>query len=117
MDSSSVGAGFMAVFAVSGSVVLLSHQLHKHLLSNFMKKIEFEFGKTQPRPRKDRPKKKVRFADNVKEPSSNNKEYRKNHSLKRAAAGNGHMATVKSKTSERTPLNWTLRSVQRDHTK
>ena len=44
MDSSSVGAGFMAVFAVSGSVVLLAHQVHKRLLSNFMKKIEFELG-------------------------------------------------------------------------
>ncbi|KAK9699265.1 hypothetical protein RND81_08G164000 [Saponaria officinalis] len=40
----SMGMGVMAVFAVSGSVALLAHQLHKRLLSDFMKKIEFEFG-------------------------------------------------------------------------
>ena len=32
----------MAVFAVSGSMVLLAHQVHKRILSNFMKKFEFE---------------------------------------------------------------------------
>ena len=41
---SSMGVGFMAVFAVSGSVVLLVHQVHKRLLSDFMKKFESEFG-------------------------------------------------------------------------
>lgn len=44
MDNCSMGAGFIAVFAVSGSVVLLAHQLHKRLLSDFMKKMEFELG-------------------------------------------------------------------------
>lgn len=39
-----LGSSFMAVFAVSGSVVLLSMQVHKRLLSNFMKKIEFEIN-------------------------------------------------------------------------
>lgn len=34
--------GFMAVFAVSGSMVFLVHQVHKRILSNFMKKFEFE---------------------------------------------------------------------------
>lgn len=36
--------GLMAVFAVSGSMVLLAHQVHKRILSNFMKKFEFEMG-------------------------------------------------------------------------
>lgn len=40
----SIGVGFMAVFAVSGSVVLLAHQVNKRLLSHFMKDIEFELG-------------------------------------------------------------------------
>lgn len=42
----SVGVGFIAVFAVSGSVVLLVHQAHKRLLSDFMKKVESELGST-----------------------------------------------------------------------
>ncbi|KAH1090399.1 hypothetical protein J1N35_017656 [Gossypium stocksii] len=72
-------AGLVAVFAVSGSVVFIAHQLHKRLLSDFMKKIEFELcgsGKYEQ-------KKRVGFADDVmREPSSNNKEYCKmNHSL------------------------------------
>lgn len=40
----SVGVGFMAVFAVSGSVVFIAHEVHKRLLSDFMKKIELELG-------------------------------------------------------------------------
>ncbi|KAE9585334.1 hypothetical protein Lal_00017842 [Lupinus albus] len=43
MDKSVI-FGFMAVFAVSGSMVLLANQVHKHILSNFMKKFEFEIG-------------------------------------------------------------------------
>ncbi|KAB2059968.1 hypothetical protein ERO13_A11G315200v2 [Gossypium hirsutum] len=78
MESGSLRLGLMAVVAVSGSVVFIANELHKRLLSDFMKKIEFELagnGKCQA-------KKKVRFADNVREPSSNNKEYRKrNHSI------------------------------------
>ncbi|KAE8664433.1 Pentatricopeptide repeat-containing protein [Hibiscus syriacus] len=65
--------GLMAVFAVSGSVVFIANEVHKRLLSDFMNKIEFELagnGKCQV-------KKRVRFADDVREPSSNNKEYRK----------------------------------------
>jgi len=34
--------GFMAVFAVSGSVVFLASQFHKRLLSDYMDKFEFE---------------------------------------------------------------------------
>ena len=42
--SGGIGVGFMAVFAVSGSAVLIALQLHKRLLSDYMKKIESEFG-------------------------------------------------------------------------
>nr|GMD41668.1 uncharacterized protein LOC109181507 [Ipomoea batatas] len=58
----------MAVFAVSGSVVLLALKVHKHLMSDFMRKIEFEIGLE-----KGQGKKKVRFSDEVDElPSENN---------------------------------------------
>ncbi|KAA8518433.1 hypothetical protein F0562_015907 [Nyssa sinensis] len=103
MDNS-VGAGFMAVFAVSGSVVLLSLQLHKRLLSDFMKKIEFELGSE-----KDMPKKKVRFADDVMDPSSENKEHRRKHLGKPATRvdlidqGPNSRADGKLDTM---PLNW-----------
>ncbi|KAF5799405.1 hypothetical protein HanXRQr2_Chr07g0304181 [Helianthus annuus] len=53
-----IRTGFMTVFVVSGSVVILAHQIHKRLLSDFMKKIEFELG-----PCKSQTKKKVRFLD------------------------------------------------------
>ncbi|KAL3715945.1 hypothetical protein ACJRO7_007666 [Eucalyptus globulus] len=43
MENPSLGAGLIAVCAVSGGVVLLSLQLHKCLLSDFMKEIEFHF--------------------------------------------------------------------------
>ncbi|KAF3442782.1 hypothetical protein FNV43_RR16699 [Rhamnella rubrinervis] len=82
----SMGVGFMAVFAVSGSVVLVAHQVHKRLFSNFMKTIEFELnGTLYPHAPKRcdeknmQGKKTVRFAEDVVEPSSDNKEYRKKH--------------------------------------
>ncbi|GFP89919.1 hypothetical protein PHJA_001135700 [Phtheirospermum japonicum] len=56
----------MAVFAVSGSVVFLAMQAHKRLLSNFMKKMEFEImNSTGLGTMKGEPKKKVRFANDV----------------------------------------------------
>ncbi|XP_058086515.1 uncharacterized protein LOC131233750 [Magnolia sinica] len=73
--ASSNGFGYMAVVAVSGSVAFVAIQAHKRLVTEFMKKVEFEFGMER-----DVPKKKVRFADDVIEPSSNNKEYRMRHS-------------------------------------
>ncbi|OVA07207.1 hypothetical protein BVC80_1289g135 [Macleaya cordata] len=79
--------GFMTVFAVSGSVVLVALQAHKRLLSDFMKKVELELGGIG----KVQSKKKVRFADDVLEPSSNNKEYRKQRSRlihDRSSSGN-----------------------------
>ncbi|MED6106199.1 hypothetical protein PIB30_002651 [Stylosanthes scabra] len=58
----------MAVFAVSGSMVLLVHQVHKRLLSNFMKKFEFEMsGITGGCKKNQGNKKKVRFAKQVLE--------------------------------------------------
>ncbi|KAM3324546.1 hypothetical protein P3S67_005698 [Capsicum chacoense] len=60
MENSSFGAGIMAVFAVSGGVVLLALKVHKHLLSDFMKKIEFEI-----RLEKHKQKKKVKFSNEV----------------------------------------------------
>ncbi|ONH95776.1 hypothetical protein PRUPE_7G090200 [Prunus persica] len=99
MDNS-IGVGFMAVVAVSGSVVLLAHQVHKRLLSDFMKNIECEMGglldhhkKMASGSEKIQGKKCVRFAADVAEPSSNNKEYRKRRfapTTKQAKEGNGN---------------------------
>ncbi|RZC76740.1 hypothetical protein C5167_000846 [Papaver somniferum] len=36
--------GLLTVFAVSGSVALVALQAHKHLLSDFMKKVELQLG-------------------------------------------------------------------------
>ena len=77
----STGVGFMAVFAVSGSVVLVALRFHQRLLTDFMKKVESELHGVE----KIEPKRKVRFADDVIEPSSNNKEYRKRRSRLRAS--------------------------------
>jgi hypothetical protein len=41
-----LGIGFMAAFAVSGTVVLIARQLHKRVLSDFMKQMEFELTGT-----------------------------------------------------------------------
>ncbi|KAI3913100.1 hypothetical protein MKW98_007116 [Papaver atlanticum] len=65
--------GLMTVFVELGSVVLVALQAHKRLLSYFIRKPELELGRVG----KVQQKKKVRFADDVIEPSSNNKEYRK----------------------------------------
>ncbi|KAJ8900028.1 hypothetical protein K2173_024142 [Erythroxylum novogranatense] len=72
--SDSTRLGFMAAFAVSGSLVLIARQVHKRMLSDFLKKIEFELGGSKMRYQS---KKKVRLA----EPSSNNQEYRKKHRI------------------------------------
>ncbi|CAN4118728.1 unnamed protein product [Withania somnifera] len=63
----SLGSAFVAVFAVSGSVVLLAMKVHKHLLSDFMNKLEFEIDKNEA-------KKKVLFSTKVVELGSQNKD-------------------------------------------
>ncbi|XP_019101034.1 PREDICTED: uncharacterized protein LOC104785949 [Camelina sativa] len=70
MESS---VGFMTVFAVSGSVVLLAAQLHKRLLSDYMDKLEPQ----HPNKESKKKKKKVSFAEDMVEPSGNNEEYRR----------------------------------------
>ncbi|XP_019703134.1 uncharacterized protein [Elaeis guineensis] len=72
--------GLVAVFAISSSVVLLSLQVQKRLVSEFMKKVESELGVIR-----NRRKKKVRFAADVIEPSSNNEEYRRRRTSTRPA--------------------------------
>ncbi|KAJ1392753.1 hypothetical protein SESBI_35580 [Sesbania bispinosa] len=79
MDNS-MRFGLMAVFAVSGSMVFLVHQLHKRLLSNFMKEFECEMGvDLYPNGHKNlgsekhQAKKKVRFAKQVMEVQLENK--------------------------------------------
>uniref|UniRef100_A0A1J3DDF0 Transmembrane protein n=1 Tax=Noccaea caerulescens TaxID=107243 RepID=A0A1J3DDF0_NOCCA len=67
--------GFMTVFAVSGSVVLLAAQLHKRLLSDYMDKLELQFRMKDEEKKKKR--KKVSFADDVMDPSGNSEEYRR----------------------------------------
>ncbi|CAL9235688.1 unnamed protein product [Arabidopsis halleri] len=64
--------GFMTVFAVSGSVVLLAAQLHKRLLSDYIDKLE-----PQHPNKEKKKKKKVSFAEDMVEPSGNNEEYRR----------------------------------------
>lgn len=65
--------GFMTVFAVSGSVVLLAAQLHKRLLSDYMDKLEPQHPNKEMKAKK----KKVSFAEDMVEPSGNNEEYRR----------------------------------------
>ncbi|CAA6658459.1 unnamed protein product [Spirodela intermedia] len=75
MEGSSC-VGLVAVMAVSGSVALVTAQLHRRLSSEFMKKVKFELELLHEREEA----KKVRFADDVAEPSSNNEEYRRRRS-------------------------------------
>ncbi|MED6168487.1 hypothetical protein PIB30_011915 [Stylosanthes scabra] len=81
---SSMRFGIMTVFAVSGSMVLLIHQVHKHMLKNFMEKFECEIcgypnngHKTLDESMKEHhKKKKVRFSEHVLEfPPIENKQH------------------------------------------
>ncbi|TYH76903.1 hypothetical protein ES332_D04G117200v1 [Gossypium tomentosum] len=84
-----VGVGFMAVIAVTGSVVFIAHEVHKRPLSDFMKKIEIELGGNG----KCGVKRRVYFAKNVIEPSSNNKEYKKKNNQARVI-GDHHASSM-----------------------
>ncbi|XP_027364282.1 uncharacterized protein LOC113871388 [Abrus precatorius] len=66
---SSMRVELMTIFAVSGSTVLLVHQVHKHLFNNLIKKFEFEIRGSM----KHKAKKKVRFAKDVMELPMENK--------------------------------------------
>ncbi|CAA3012684.1 uncharacterized protein LOC111378777 [Olea europaea var. sylvestris] len=94
----SLGTGFMAVFAVSGSVVFIAMQLHKRLLSDFMKKIEFEIGTAAEYGKDQVRKKKVRFSDEVVELSWNDEERSKKHLSKPAQNEDENLEAM--------PRNW-----------
>ncbi|XP_019442373.1 PREDICTED: uncharacterized protein LOC109347100 [Lupinus angustifolius] len=87
----SISFGVMVVFAVSGSIVLLVDQVHKHIFSNFMKQFEFEMGGVAYKHgkkkldgtisnlcKKHHANKKVRFDKKVLEFSLENKGYNRN---------------------------------------
>ncbi|CAN6834891.1 unnamed protein product [Brassica oleracea var. botrytis] len=93
MESST---GFMTVFFVSGSVVLLAAQLHKRLLSCYMEKLELQktcVDMKNKEKNKKKKEKKVSFAVNVMEPSGNNKEYRRKN--KKSKFEDGGRSTTK----------------------
>ncbi|KAL8125522.1 hypothetical protein AgCh_012985 [Apium graveolens] len=88
MDDS-VGAGFMAVIAVSGSIVFLSLQLHKRLLSDFIKRIEIELGSG-----KDETKKRAEFASLNME-NKNTQYYQKKNTKMASCSSCGSSRVVK----------------------
>ncbi|XP_019154043.1 PREDICTED: uncharacterized protein LOC109150557 [Ipomoea nil] len=90
----SFGAGCMAVFAVSGTVVLLAVRLHNHLTTDFMNKIEAKMETTTTTAGKDQERRKVKFSGD-------------DHHLKRSAAAAGrNRAVVGGETLESMPPNW-----------
>lgn len=105
--TSSIGLGCMAAFAISaGSVILFAHQLNERLVSDFMKKVEFELMGMFPfllfssfqkdlslesivnkvfdigSKRGFQAKKRVRFAEDVIEPLPENEEDCDKHLLR-----------------------------------
>ncbi|CAG7907954.1 unnamed protein product [Brassica rapa] len=90
--------GFMTVFFVSGSVVLLATQLHKRLLSCYMQKLELQFELKNKEKSKKKKDKKVSFAEDVTEPSGNNEEYRRKN--KKSKSEDGGRSRRNSRNSE-----------------
>ncbi|KAK1389749.1 hypothetical protein POM88_017927 [Heracleum sosnowskyi] len=86
MDDS-MGAGLVAVIVVSGSIVFLSLQVHKRLLSEFMEKIEFELGSG-----KDETKKRVRFSSQQVE--NRDRQINEIESKKKGSSGGGSRSRV-----------------------
>ncbi|XP_060174586.1 uncharacterized protein LOC132605460 [Lycium barbarum] len=95
----SLGSAFVAVFAVSGSVVLLAMRVHKHLLSDFMNKLELEIDE-------DQAKKKVMFSNKIVELGSQNKDkfHDYHHSSRKHRKNHGESSDDES--LESMPLNW-----------
>ena len=73
----------VAIAVVSMSVILISYRLHRRLEADLRVRILGGDGAADQqdrcprRPRGTKKKKKVRFADDVAEPSSNSEEYRR----------------------------------------
>ncbi|KVI09430.1 uncharacterized protein LOC112525970 [Cynara cardunculus var. scolymus] len=104
MDSDALRTRFMTVFVVSGSVVILAHQFHKRLVSNFMKKIEFELGSGP-----NQTKKKVRFSCEALKVLSTNKQNSKKLSSNVTMAAAAMDRSCDNKKCRKTmPLNWQI---------
>ncbi|KAK4766954.1 hypothetical protein SAY86_014705 [Trapa natans] len=94
MERSNGGVGLIAVCAVSWSVAMIALQAHRRLLSDFMKKMDSQlhekeaYGSSRV--------KKVRFAEDVVEPSSNNKEYRRSRGRRNKEEGTSRSANINS---------------------
>nr|XP_043631548.1 uncharacterized protein LOC122603000 [Erigeron canadensis] len=97
MDHEAIRTGFMTVFVVSGSVVVLAHQFHKRLLFDFMRKMEFELGS-----RKGQTKKKVRFSDEALKILSHDQKQNKD----KVITPNVAKTTDNKKCRKTMPLNW-----------
>ncbi|MCD9644037.1 hypothetical protein HAX54_032008 [Datura stramonium] len=97
----SLGSAFVAVFAVSGSVVLLAITIHKRLLSDFMNKLELEIDK-------DQAKKKVVFSNKVVELGSKNKDKFDHGSKKKKKKNHGESSSSNDESLESMPLNWQI---------